>query len=270
MRVRCETCGMAYETITVALDAASATGHITLNRPDKRNALNARMVEELGLALTALESDNSVRVVVLRGAGDVFCAGADLSSIKALQTASYEDNLTDSRRLMTLFERLYLFPKPSIAVVHGPALAGGAGLATCCDFIVAGEHATFGYTEVKVGFVAAIVMVLLTRQVGERQARRLLLTGETITAAEAGNIGLVNMVVLGKRIDDAVAGLASQLTHNSPQAMVATKRLLAACWSAELSLAFENAAQANAKARTTDDCREGIAAFLEKRHPSWK
>ncbi len=261
---------MSEATVSVQIDADSRVGTLVLNRPEKRNALSAQMVEELSKGLDRLVSEPSIRVVMLRGNGPAFCAGADLSAIQAMQTADFDENLADSRRLANLFLSIAECPKPTIAVVRGPALAGGAGLASACDFVLAGADATIGYPEVKIGFVAAIVMCLLVRQVGERKARYLLLSGKALVAREALELGLVTAVHPPEALDQAALELARSLVKNSPQAMSITKRLLERVWHMPLSDAIDLAAQTNADARGTPDCREGIAAFLERRKPVWK
>lgn len=255
--------------VLVSVDAERRIGTLTLNRPDKRNALNGAVVEAAHAGLGKLTADRSIRVIVLRGNGTAFCAGADLDAIRALSTATHDENLKDSRRLAAFIEALVRCPKPTVAAVHGPALAGGAGLASACDFVIATPEATFGYPEVKIGFVAAIVMVLLVRQVGERKARDLLLTGRVIPAREAMALGLVNDLVPPDSLDAAILLLAKSLVHGSPAAISRTKELLLQTWDRELSEAIHTAASANADARGTPDCREGIAAFLEKRKPVW-
>lgn len=261
---------MSYATVEVIHHPELPVATLMLNRPDKRNALNAELVHELGEAHRELVKDATLRVIVLKGAGSAFCAGADLASIQALQDATPEENLHDSRALRDLFKQLYHSRIPIIAAVNGPALAGGAGLATVCDFVLATSESIIGYPEVKIGFVAAMVMVFLTRQVGERKARELLLTGRALKAREAVEIGLINRVVPQDQLEREVEKLAKSLTKNAPQAMALTKELLPEVWSMDLDDALEHAANANVHARATSDCKEGIAAFLEKRKPQWK
>ena len=167
---------------------------ITLNRPEKRNAISTEMIEELLAVLDKAES-GAARVVIVTGAGKAFCSGMDLDALKVISSQSPEQNLEDSRRVARLFRRLYSFPKPLIAAVNGPAIAGGCGIATLCDFTLAVPEATFGYSEVRIGFIPAIVSVFLIRQIGEKRARDLLLTGRILEAAEAHQIGLVTEVV---------------------------------------------------------------------------
>ncbi|MDC1142528.1 enoyl-CoA hydratase-related protein [Planctomycetota bacterium] len=255
--------------IEVSISEATASQIITLNRPDKRNALNADMIDELMEALDIAVMNDDVRSVQIHGAGKAFCAGADLAEIQAMQTATVQDNQASSHHLASAFHMLYTLPKPTIAVVDGPALAGGAGLASCCDFIVASKTATFGYPEVKIGFVPAIVMILLTRQVGERAARDLCLSGRAVDADEAHRLGLVNQVVVEADLNTTADKLAANLRKNSPQSMEQVKDMFRRLYGMNLDDGMEWAADMNALARGTDDCKEGIAAFLEKRKPGW-
>lgn len=253
--------------VLTEIDSGTRSATLTLNRPEKRNALSRELVDAINSALTDAERDPNVRTVVLRGAGKAFCAGADLSEIQAMQTATFDQNLNSSNHLKTFFQRLYTFPKPTIAAVHGPALAGGCGLATCCDFVLATGNATFGYPEVKIGFIPALVMVLLTHQIGERSARDLCLSGRAVDATEAQRLGLITRVT--DDLDTSVSDLCRKLAKNSPQAMASVKSMLPDVHGAPVVEALDNAARSNATARASDDCKEGIAAFLEKRKPNW-
>jgi methylglutaconyl-CoA hydratase len=244
---------------------------MTLNRPDKRNALNAAMVTALRSALDEAATDPHLRVVVLTGAGTVFSAGADLAALEALQTASAEENLADSEHLAGLFRQLYLHPKPILARINGHALAGGCGLAAVCDFSVAAETARLGFTEVRIGFVPAIVSVFVLRKLGETAARDLLLRGVTIGAAEAAAKGLITQTVPAAVLDETVTALAQELAREtSASAVQLTKRLLAQVPGMGLDEAVSFAAQLNALARSTQDCQDGIAAFLGKTPPPWR
>jgi methylglutaconyl-CoA hydratase len=244
---------------------------MTLNRPDKRNALNAAMVTALRSALDEAATDPHLRVVVLTGAGTVFSAGADLAALEALQTASAEENLADSEHLAGLFRQLYLHPKPILARINGHALAGGCGLAAVCDFSVAAETARLGFTEVRIGFVPAIVSVFVLRKLGETAARDLLLRGVTIGAAEAAAKGLITQAVPAAALDETVTALAQELAREtSASAVQLTKRLLAQVPGMGLDEAVSFAAQLNALARSMQDCQDGIAAFLGKTPPPWR
>jgi methylglutaconyl-CoA hydratase len=241
---------------------------ITLNRPQRRNALTATMIQELTLALRVAE-DSRCGIVILRGAGEHFCSGLDLSELRAMAGRSREQHRLDSMNVAELFRTLYSLSLPSIAQVRGFALAGGMGLATLCDFTLASDDARFGYTEVKIGFVPAIVSSFLLLQVGEKQARDLLLTGRTIDAAEAHTLGLITRVVASDQLDAAMSELTTSLLANSPCSMRATKHLLHRQEIERLSRNLRAAVNMNAELRVTDDFREGIAAFLEKRKPVW-
>jgi methylglutaconyl-CoA hydratase len=241
---------------------------ITLNRPQRRNALTSAMIQELTLALRMAE-DSQAGIVVLRGAGEHFCSGLDLSELRAMAGRSLEEHRLDSMNIAELFRALYSLSLPSIAAVRGAALAGGMGMATICDFTLASEEARFGYTEVKIGFVPAIVSSFLLLQVGEKQARDLLLSGRVIDAAEAHTLGLVTRVVPSGQLDATTSELALSLLANSPCSMRATKHLLHRQEIERLSRNLRAAVNANAELRATDDFREGITAFLEKRKPVW-
>jgi len=244
---------------------------LTLNRPDKRNALNAALVGDLKDALDEAAGDDAVRTVVLTGAGSAFSAGADLASLEALQEASPEENLADSERLAALFEQIYRHPKPVIAKINGHAIGGGAGLAAVCDFSLIAEEARVGFTEVKIGFVPAIVMVFVRRKLGETAARDLLLRGRLLSGTEAAEVGLVTRAMPEGRLDARAEELADEMaTETSPAAVRLTKEALAQTGGMGLSEALGYATRLNAFARSTDDCRAGVRAFLEKRDPPWK
>ncbi len=254
---------------TLKLEPRGEITTVTLNRPEKRNAISNGMIEELLAALDEVES-GSARLAILTGAGKAFCSGMDLDHLKAVSSQSPEQNLEDSRRLARMFRRLYTFPKPLIAAVNGAAIAGGCGIATLCDFTLAVPEATFGYTEVRIGFIPAIVSVFLIRQIGEKRARDLLLTGRTLDATEARQIGLVTEVVAGDRLLDRAYELATTLLAASPTSLVRTKRLMVRFSGSSLDGDLEAAIQENARIRTTADFREGVASFLEKRKPVWR
>jgi methylglutaconyl-CoA hydratase len=255
-----------FTTIQTETDGTLAV--ITLNRPDKRNAISAAMINELLSALKDVES-GSDRVAIITGAGKAFCAGMDLEALKSLATQSPEQNLADARRTAGFFRRLWSFPKPLIAAVNGAALAGGCGIATLCDFTLAVPEAKLGYTEVRVGFLPALVSMFLERQVGEKPARDLFLTGRIIDAAEAKAIGLVTKIVAAEQLLAAARDLAATLIANSPGSVQATKRLLVRASEAEVDRRIELAVAESVAIRSTPDFREGLAAFLEKREPRW-
>ena len=257
---------MSYVTIVVAESEGVKT--ITLNRPERRNAMTPEMQTELIAAMNDAAA-GACRVVVLRGAGDAFCSGLDLSALQQMNEKAADEHRADAERIAALFRTLYELPKPTIAAVHGPAIAGGTGLATLCDFTFATPAAKFGYTEARIGFVPAIVSAYLALQIGDKRARDLLLTGRLFDAAEAHRLGLVNAVVEPEALDERVQAMAKTLAANSPQSLAATKRLMAAQNKSWLDAALALAMEANALARETADFREGVAAFLEKRKPAW-
>ncbi len=257
---------LSYSTIMVTEEGTVRT--ITLNRPERRNAMTPEMQMEL-IAAMQEAADTSCRVVVLRGAGDAFCSGLDLSALQAMQDKTVADYRADAERIATLFRTLYELPKPTIASVHGAAIAGGTCLATLCDFTLATPAAKFGYTEPRIGFVPALVSAYLALQIGDKRARDLLLSARLFDAQEAHRLGLVNEVLAPDQLAGRIQALYQTLQGNSGQSLAATKRLMAAQNKAWLDTAISEAMEANARARETADFREGIAAFLEKRPPRW-
>lgn len=248
----------------------NSIGVITLNRPEKRNAIHPEMIRELGDAFLDFERNPEVKVVVLRAEGKAFCAGADLAYLRELQHYSFEENLADSHRLKVLFSQIYEFPKVVIAQVQGHALAGGCGLVTVCDFAFAASEAKFGYTEAKIGFVPALVSVFLAEQIGQAKAGELLLSAEIISASEAQLLGLITKVVDQDDLEQRTLEFARKLvSENSGFSMRETKRLLRSLGEKSRHEALDRAAEANAKARSHEDCVKGIAAFLSKTKPGW-
>jgi len=259
---------MEFKTLLWNESAGVAT--ITLNRPDKRNAVSRELVADLLLALERAAEKESVRVVILTGAGKAFCSGMDLDDLKALATRSPAENVKDSETIARLFRSIYEFPKPTIAAVNGAAIAGGCGIATLCDFTLASHEAKFGYTEVRIGFMPAIVSIFLIWQIGEKRARDLLLTGRIFDAVEAHRLGLVNETLPLDQVMPRAHEIARLLIENSPVSLQATKKLLTSYTYEELERRVRQAIDENSWIRTTEDFREGIAAFLEKRKPAWK
>jgi len=257
---------MSYNTIQLAYEGGVAT--ITLNRPEKRNAISFDLIDDLLRALDAVAKSDAI-ILIITGAGKAFCSGMDLDNLKALLGRTPEENLRDSETMVRLFRSLYEFPKVTIAAVNGAAIAGGTGLALLCDFTLAVPEAKFGYTEVRIGFVPAIVSTFLLRQIGEKQARDLLLTGRIFGADEAVRLGLVSEIVPAAYLMDRARGLAALLMENSAASLRATKQLLTNHARAELDAQIESAVRENAAIRTTADFREGITSFLEKRRPVW-
>ena len=254
----------------IQYEAEDRIGYITINRPDKRNALNAEVVTELKQAFEFAENDETVKVIVLRAAGEVFCAGADLAYIQELQGFGYTDNLEDSTHLMQLFHQVYTLKKIVIGQVQGHAIAGGCGLAAICDLTFAVPEAKFGYTEVKIGFLPAIVSVFLLRKIGESRTKQLLLTGDPISAQAALDIGLITFLAPKEDLAARVRIYAQRLClENSAQSMEVTKEMLAHLPELDLEEGLRYAAQRNAEARGSEDCRKGIAAFLSKEKIGW-
>jgi methylglutaconyl-CoA hydratase len=259
---------MAFKTLTTS--EANGIFTVTLNRPEKRNAISYELIADLLKVLEQAEKSASL-VLIITGAGKAFCAGMDLEDLKALgaEEKTHKQHVEDSRTMARLFRAIYDFPKPSIAAVNGAAIAGGTGIATMCDITLAVPEAKFGYTEVRIGFVPAIVSTFLMRQVGEKQARDLLLTGRLIDAAEGYRIGLINEVVSPETLMVRAHEIAALLMENSPASVRATKELLSKNVNAELDQQIEAAVEQNARMRLTADFREGVAAFLQKRKPKW-
>jgi methylglutaconyl-CoA hydratase len=243
---------------------------LTLNRPQSRNALSADLQESLLEALEAARHDEGVRALLLTGSGKAFCSGLDLGALKTISQSSAEENRRDSLRFASLLETLYTFPKPVVAGLNGHAVAGGAGVASACDMVVMSEGAKLGYTEVRIGFVPAVVAVLLLRQTGEKRARELLLSARLISAQEALAYGLVNEVVPEEEVLPRALALAQSMAQNSPTSLDLTKTLLSALPGMGFFDALRYAAELNTLARGTADLQEGVAAFLEKREPRWR
>lgn len=237
---------------------------LTLNRPEKRNALNDELISSLKSSLDEAAGDENLRAIVIRGAGTDFCSGADLSSLQKIAEASYEENLDDAKQLMDLFLQIRKLLVPVIAAVHGRALAGGAGLATACDIVLASSSARFGYPEVKIGFVPAMVMAILRRNVGEKIAFELSTQGFEFSAERALELGLVNRVYDDNEFDQRVAEYVSIYTKVSASAVRLTKQLLYKMDSSNFEVAVLAGAETNAEARMTEDCKKGIAKFLKK------
>lgn len=258
---------MPYSTLSFETETHLAT--ITFNRPEKRNALSPRMIDELMKALEEIERGDA-RAAILTGAGKAFCAGMDLAALREFPSQSSARIVEDARRIAAMFRRLYDFPKPLVAAVNGPAIAGGCGIAMLADLTLATPEAQFGYTEVKIGFMPAIVAAFVVRQVGEKRARDLLLTGRVFGAEEARRLGLVNEVVEAAQLMARARQVAGELSKLSPVSMKFTKRLLAGMAAAELDRDLELAIQESARIRSTADFREGLSAFLEKRPPVWR
>lgn len=252
-----------YREIRTEVDDGAGVSRVVLDRPERRNALNASLVSELKDALALAEADDRVRVIAVAGTGPDFCAGADLREVRAAVREGVMANLRDAESLGELFLLLRRLEKPVVALVTGRALGGGAGLATACDLILASEGARIGYPEVRLGFVAAMVMAMLRRSVGERRAFELLATGETLTAEEARSAGLVARVFPEDDFEAAAGEFLAELAGRSASALALTKRLLYQMDGMDFDGAIRTGAEVNALARLTEDCRQGIRRFLE-------
>lgn len=255
---------MSYDRILYT--ASNGVVTLALNRPEKRNALDGLTVRELDDALAKAGADVDARVVVVKGAGPDFCAGADLGELeKVAEGATTMENLADARLLGDLLVAMRRHPRPIIAAVHGHAIAGGAGLATACDVVLAREDAVFGYPEVRLGFVPAMVMALLRRSVGEKVAFELVTRGERIAAEQAHRLGLVNRIFARDAFDEGVAAYAAEYTQLSGSAILLIKRLLYGMDGLSFEEAIARGAEVNVLARMTGDTMEGVRRFLEKR-----
>lgn len=254
----------------VLTKVADRIGYITLNRPEKRNALSPELISGLKEAFEEMADRDDVKVIILRATGKAFCAGADLSYLQAMQSFTFEENLEDSNKLKDLFSLIFTLPKVVIAQVQGHALAGGCGLVTVCDFGFSVPEALFGYTEVKIGFVPAIVSVFLREQIGGAKTQELLLSGGLITAAKASELGLITEVVGDDSLEKDVTGFAQKLIRqNSGVSMGQTKKLLRALSRESREIGLKMAAEMNAAARSHEDCIKGISSFLNKTEPNW-
>lgn len=252
-----------FQRITYTEDFGVA--RLTLNRPDKRNALDALTVAELHAGLRRAEASAAVRIVAFAGAGSDFCAGADLEQLRAIASrASTLENLDDAAALGALFIEMRRAAKPTVALVHGNAIAGGAGLATACDIVIARDDAVFGYPEVHLGFVPAMVMALLRRTLGEKRAFELVARGDRLSAAEAERIGLINRVIPAADFEHESGEYLAALARRSASALMLTKRLFYGMDGMSFEAAIARGAEVNVLARSTDDCRDGVRRFLDK------
>jgi len=257
---------MTYSTLKLEQQDQIAT--ITLTRPDKRNAISSQMIQELLAVLDEVSASNA-RVLIITGSGKAFCAGMDLEGLQAIANQSREQNMADSRAMARMFCRIYEFPKPVISAINGAAIAGGCGIATLADFALAAPEAKLGYSEVRIGFIPALVSVFLRRQIAAKHATDLLLTGRIIDAAEAQRTGLITEVVASDKLMARAREIAGQLIAASPTSVTWTKRLHRQFDEAAIRAEIELAIRENAEIRMTADFREGVSSFLEKREPKW-
>jgi methylglutaconyl-CoA hydratase len=253
---------MNNSSVLYAVEGALAL--VTLNRPEKRNALNDELVSGLKSALREADAREDIRAVLIMSAGADFCSGADLSALRKIADGSVLENLEDARSLLELFAQIRRMRVPVVAAVRGRALAGGCGLATACDIVLASVSARFGYPEVKIGFVPAMVMAILRRNVSEKRAFELVTRGAEISATEAERIGLVNHVYDDDSFETKVERYVADFERVSRSAVMLTKRLLYQIDGLTFDAALEAGAEINALARMTDDCQAGVARFLSK------
>jgi len=248
----------------VQFAVADGIARVTLNRPEKRNALNQELIVALKNALRRANVEPDVRVIILTGAGSDFCSGADLAALQMIATASVEENLADARALMELFLLIRSLERPVIAAVRGRALAGGCGLATACDMVLAARSSRFGYPEVRIGFVPAIVMAILRRNVSEKRAFELVTMGAEVGAEEAAALGLVNRVLDDEAFDDEVDAFVQRFSRTSESAVALSKRLLYQTDAMSFEDALQFGVDENVIARMSEDVRRGINRFLSK------
>lgn len=248
----------------IVADAKGMIGSIALSRPEKKNALDRQTAEELQAALDRFGADPAVRVIVLSAKGEDFCAGADLQALEEMLAEGLKAHLLDAQALGKVFITMRTIPKPVVGVVRGRALAGGAGLATACDIVLAHSDATFGYPEVRVGFVPAMVMTMLRRTVGEKRAFDLVATGRRIPASEALSMGLVSRVIPGETFDSEVETIIQELAASPPTAMGITKRLFYSLDTLDFREGIALGAKTNVEARSTEDFREGVKRFTSR------
>jgi methylglutaconyl-CoA hydratase len=245
-------------------------GFVVLNRPEKKNALGPELVSNLKELFTIAENDENTKTIVLKSEGDAFCAGADLAYLQELQKNTFDENLQDSNNLKELFEQIYTLKKIVIAQVQGHAIAGGGGLATVCDFTFAVPEAKIGFTEVKIGFVPAIISVFIVRKIGEARAKELFLTGNLISSEKAKNYGLINFISDKNTIETEVIEFAKNLnTTTSAESLELTKKLISNIWNKNFTDALNYASEMNANARNTTDCKKGISSFVNKTKLEW-
>ena len=249
---------------TILYEMQDGIARLTLNRPEKRNALSSELVGELKAAIAASARDQQCRVVVIAGAGTDFCSGADLAGLDKTSQASVLDNMADARKMADVFLMMRSHPRPIIAAVHGRALAGGCGIATACDIILAAESAQFGYPEVNIGFVPAMVMAILRRSISEKAALEMVVGGEIISAARAHEIGLIHRVYPDAHFRTETHAYAARMAAKSASAVMLSKRLLYNMDSMSFEAALIAGVDTNAIARMTEDCRRGVEKFLKK------
>lgn len=256
-----------FETIIFAKKGEIV--RVILNRPEVHNAFNSAMIRELGDVFKVIKEDKSIRVVILTGKGKSFCAGADISWLRDIVDYSYDQNLEESLNLAETLHKLYVLPKPTIAMVNGAAVGGGNGFLSACDIVVASEEARFGLSEVKIGLVPAAISPYVIRRIGESKAREYFLTGKRISAQKALEIGLVNKVVPHDKLDEKIEEIAQLLLTSGPEAIGSCKELIFNVLRMSLEEAKTYTARMIANLRISKEGQEGMTAYLEKRKPKW-
>lgn len=258
-----------YKTIVVSNKEREAVLWIAFNRPEVHNAFNSEGILELTDAFDRVKSDDSVRVVVLTGEGKSFCAGADINWMREIIHYSFDQNLEESLQLAEVLYKIYTLPKPTIAMVNGAAIGGGTGFLSVCDIAVAADEAIFGLSEVQIGLVPAAISPYVVRKIGESKAREYFLTGHRISAQKAVEIGLINEVVPGNKLEERVDELIERFLASGPEAIASCKELILNVPRMSLEDVKEYTARMIASLRISDEGQEGMSAFLEKRKPSW-
>ena len=254
---------------TLRLEREGPLRRVVLSRPDVRNAFDEEMIRDLTAVLTALSADSGARAVVLSGDGKTFCAGADVNWMRRAASYSREENLEDARRMAKMLRTIDTCAKPVVGQIRGAAIGGGVGLAAVCDIVVASDNTVFSLAEVKLGILPAAISPYVLRAIGPRQARDCFLTGERFGAEEARRIGLVHRVVADAELEEAVSAKVAALLTSGPEAVAAAKRLIESVAGKDIDAAFSETSQAIAERRASEEGREGLSAFLEKRKPSW-
>lgn len=256
-------------TTTISLSTSAHVATITLQRPDVRNAFNETMIAELTTCARQLADDASVRVVILRGAGKAFCAGADITWMQRMVGYTEDENRRDARAMAEMFEALDTLPKPLVGVVHGAALGGGTGLAAVCDIVIAADDALFGFTEVKLGILPAVISPYSVAKIGVSHSRALFLTGERFTAQRAKDIGLVHHVVPAAVLDQQLGVIVQELSSSAPIAMARAKALIPQVAGRPSVVSMPLTSAAIAAQRVSPEGQDGLTAFLAKRRPGW-
>ena len=260
---------MAKQYQTIKFDERDHVAWVTFNRQDVRNAFNAAMISEITDAFRGINSRKDLRVIVLTGTGQSFCAGADLNWMRDVMNFSYEENLKDSLNMAEMFHLMFTCPLPTIARVNGPAIGGGCGMAAVCDIVIASEKAVFSLSEVKLGLVPACISPYVIRRMGDKNCREYFLTGERLTAEKALAAGLANQVVPEDKLNEAVQKRIEQLLSSGPEALAWCKQLLEKAPAVSESEAGKYTAEVIARLRMSDEAQEGMRAFFEKRKPKW-